>query len=78
MACAPSEDSDQPGHSPSLIRVFAILMNERKAKTLIRLGWVYSHFVGFVMTRFMSLKVLTVIPKEQSDLGLHCLPRPVC
>ena len=22
MACAPSEDSDQPGHSPSLIRVF--------------------------------------------------------
>ena len=24
MACAPSEDSDQPGHSPSLIRVFAV------------------------------------------------------
>ena len=24
MACAPSEDSDQPGHPPSLIRVFAI------------------------------------------------------
>ena len=23
MACAPSEDSDQPGHPPSLIRVFA-------------------------------------------------------
>ena len=23
MSCAPSEDSDQPGHSPSLIRVFA-------------------------------------------------------
>ena len=22
-ACAPSEDSDQPGHPPSLIRVFA-------------------------------------------------------
>ena len=22
MACAPSEDSDQPGHPPSLIRVF--------------------------------------------------------
>ena len=22
--CAPSEDSDQPGHSPSLIRVFAL------------------------------------------------------
>ena len=24
MICAPSEDSDQPGHSPSLIRVFAV------------------------------------------------------
>ena len=24
MACALSEDSDQPGHSPSLIRVFAV------------------------------------------------------
>ena len=22
--CAPSEDSDQPGHRPSLIRVFAV------------------------------------------------------
>ena len=22
--CAPSEDSDQPGHPPSLIRVFAV------------------------------------------------------
>ena len=24
MACAPSEDSDQPGHLPNLIRVFAV------------------------------------------------------
>ena len=24
MICAPSEDSDQPGHLPSLIRVFAV------------------------------------------------------
>ena len=24
MACAPSEYSDQPGHPPSLIRVFAV------------------------------------------------------
>ena len=24
MACAPSEDSDQPGHTPSLIRVFVV------------------------------------------------------
>ena len=24
MTCVPSEDSDQPGHLPSLIRVFAV------------------------------------------------------
>ena len=24
MTCAPSEDSDQPGHPPRLIRVFAV------------------------------------------------------
>ena len=28
MACAPSEDSDQSGHSPSLIRVFAVCMKK--------------------------------------------------
>ena len=27
-ACAPSEDSDQPGHQPSLIRVFAVCMKK--------------------------------------------------
>ena len=31
--CAPSEDSDQPGHQPSLIRVFAVRM--KKAWVLI-------------------------------------------
>ena len=28
MACAPSEDSDQTGHPPSLIRVFAVHMKK--------------------------------------------------
>ena len=28
MACGPSEDSDQPGHPPSLIRVFAVGMKK--------------------------------------------------
>ena len=27
MACVPSKDSDQPGHPPSLIRVFAVRMS---------------------------------------------------
>ena len=34
MACAPSKDSDQPGHPPSLIRVFAIRMKK---------AWVFSY-----------------------------------
>ena len=47
MACAPSEDKDQLGYPPCLIRVFAVRMKktwvisfprERTAKTLIRLG----------------------------------------
>ena len=47
LICAPSEDSDQSGHLPSLIRVSAVrlkqnlgpkLPTERTAKTLIRLG----------------------------------------
>ena len=28
FGCAPSEDSDQPGHPPSLIRVFAVRMKK--------------------------------------------------
>ena len=28
MNCAPSEDSDQPGHLPSLIRIFAVCMKK--------------------------------------------------
>ena len=28
MACAPSEDSDQPGHPPSLISAFAVRMTK--------------------------------------------------
>ena len=34
MACAPSENSDQPGHSPSLIRVFVVPMKK---------AWIFSY-----------------------------------
>ena len=34
MACAPSENSDQPGHPPSLIRVFVVRM---------KIAWVLSY-----------------------------------
>ena len=33
MACAPSEDSDQPGYPPNLIRVFAVRMKKHWAIT---------------------------------------------
>ena len=61
MAYAPSEDSDQPGHLSSLIRVFAVRMQKAWVLTyplsaerrLIRLDGVFAghtcHFVGFVM-----------------------------
>ena len=55
IACAPSEESDQPGHPPSLIRVFAVRMKKTwvygyplsTQRRLIRLG--ICHFVGFVI-----------------------------
>ena len=38
MACAPSEYSDQPGHPPSLIRVFAVRMKKHWA-----LNYLWAH-----------------------------------
>ena len=54
MACAPSKGSDQPGHPPSLIRVFAVRMKKAwvlsyplsTQRRLIRLGvWPRSTWV---------------------------------
>ena len=44
MACAPSKDSDQPVHLPSLIRVFAVRMKE---------AWVLSYLLS-AQRRFWS------------------------
>ena len=56
----PSEDSDQPGHPPNLIRVFAVRMKKfwvlsypMDAQADLSLRWAHSHFVGFVMMRLM-------------------------
>ena len=38
MTCAPSEDSDQPGHLPSLIKVFAVHSIEGKGPKLSSCG----------------------------------------
>ena len=66
--CAPSEDSDQPGHPPSLIRVFAmrsmgswrLQLSSCGQRRLwsdwadLSLRWAHTHFVGFVMSRLIS------------------------
>ena len=53
--CAPSEDSDQPVHPPSLIRVFAVRMKKawilsyplsaQDAQADLSLRWAHSHIV---------------------------------
>ena len=54
--CAPSEDSDQPGHPPSLIRVFAVRMKK---------DWVLSYPLS-ALRRLWSEWVDT-----QTDLSLR-------
>ena len=83
--CAPSEDTDQPGNSPSLIRVFAVRMKkpwvlsyplsaQRRlwsdwvdAQADLSLRWVYSHFVGFVMSQLISIVSLTKPPHDNTN-----------
>ena len=56
--CAPSEDSDQPGHPPSLIKVFAVCMKKAwvlgyklsAQRRLIRLGRFLSFFPRTIAT----------------------------
>ena len=54
--CAPSEDSDQPGHLPSLIRVFAVRMKK---------AWVLSYPLS-AQRRLWSDWV-----DAEADLSLH-------
>ena len=57
MACAPSEDSDQSGHPPSLISVFVVRMKKAWVLSYPLSGqrrlwsdWVHSYFVDFVIS----------------------------
>ena len=65
--CAPSEHSDQPGHPPSLIRVFAV--RSMSAQADLSLRWAHSHIVGFLMLRLIlvSLQVQTDIWAPSSE-----------
>ena len=55
--CAPSVDSDQTGHPPGLIRVFAAAMKKPwflssplRAQADLSLRRTHTHFVGFIMS----------------------------
>ena len=57
MTCPPSKDSDQPGHPPSLIRVFVVCLKKPWVHSyplrMPSLIWVYTgctgYYIGFVM-----------------------------
>ena len=69
MTCAPNKDSDQPGHPPSLIRVFAMhLMDSQGPKffswwqlgrqvnllVLSCFGSIIKHWISFLIIGFIS------------------------
>ena len=70
---APSENSDQPGHAPSLTGAFAVRMKKAwfrsyplsaqrrlrsDAQADLSLRWAHSHFVGFVMSRLVCYCII--------------------
>ena len=61
--CAPSEDSDQSGHSPSLIRVFAIRMKK---------AWVLSYPLS------AQRRLWADWADAQADLSLRWAHMPLC
>ena len=63
MACAPSEDSDQPGHPPSLIRVFAVR---------IKKAWVLSYPMS------AQRRLWSDWADAQADLSLRWAHMPLC
>ena len=90
MACAPREDSDQPGHPPSLIRVLAVLMKKAwvisypvspsedsehtSAQSDQSLRWAHIHFVGFDMRHFICYSNTALLCLELT-VGLWFLKR---
>ena len=63
MACAPREDSDQPGHLPSLIWVFAVCMKK---------AWVLSYPLS------AQRRLWSDWADAQSDLSLRWAHMPLC
>ena len=67
MVCLPSEDSDQPGHPPSLIRVFAVRMKK---------AWVLSNSKNSDQTGCMPRLIGWV--DAQAGLSLRWAHMPLC
>ena len=63
MACAPSKDSDQPWHLPSLIRVFAVRMKKH---------WALNYPLS------TQRRVWSDWADAQADLSLRCAHGPFC
>ena len=63
MACAPSKDSDQPGHLPSLIRVFTVRMKK---------AWVLSYPLS------AQRRLWSDWADAQADLSLRWAHMPFC
>ena len=86
IASAPSEDSDQHGHPPSLIRVFVVCMKEapveRKAKTQIRLGgcprWSESSLGAQLLCWFCHEVAHIVVFRFPLDGGMRDTPWIYC
>ena len=57
--CAPSKDSDQPGHPPSLSYPLSaqrrLWSDWTDAQADLSLRWAHTHFVGFVMSWLISV-----------------------
>ena len=68
ITCAPSEDSDQPGRMPSLIRVFAVRMNK---------PWVLSYPLS-VQRRLIRLGGCPGWADAQADLSLRWVHKSIC
>ena len=61
--CVPSEDSDQPGHSPSLIRVFAVRMKK-------------ACFLSYPLSA--QRRLWSDWTDAQADVSLRCAYMPFC
>ena len=63
MTCAPSEDSDQPGHPPSLIRVFTVCMKK---------AWILNYLLN------AQWRLWSDWANAQADLSLRWVHRSFC